>query len=295
PIVVKAQKVIEHDSCPHTRDYDNMMQEFMMTVISDYHAHLCTKGPMPDHALETTLLDASWAQACKVTGVNLACTPQLAKLVTSCRSQVCSQLKTKLHPLVEVMFGFHSSQSKNAIKKNQALVEGLKEGMNFAFKVQVLPSTYHSEGQHMALLMQKIVNTMWFANKHDDGVMFYDYFKPFPLLALALVLAAIKCCIDEWVMGTCMDIAFTIQEYHGTYESHLKCLCAFEDAMKLYNILPGICTRLYEVRWYILMYYSIHSGAGPVSAPAKVTVSAHVIATAIKEHEDGSTTEGESN
>ncbi|KAI5982758.1 hypothetical protein EDC04DRAFT_2498380, partial [Pisolithus marmoratus] len=229
PIVVKAQKVIEHDGHPHTRDYDDMTQEFMTTVISDYHAHLCTKGPMPDHALETTLLDTSWAQACKVTGVNLAHTPQLAKLVTSHGSQVHSQLKTKLHPLVKAMFSFHSSQSKNAIKKNWALAEGLKEGTNFAFKVQVLPSTYHGKYQHMALLIQKIINTMWFANKHDNGVVFHNYFKLFPLPALALVLAAIECCIDEWVMGTRMDIIFTIQEYHGTYESHLKCLRAFED------------------------------------------------------------------
>ncbi|KAI6001507.1 hypothetical protein EDC04DRAFT_2611975 [Pisolithus marmoratus] len=39
----------------------------------------------------------------------------------------------------------------------------------------------------------------------------------------------------------------------------------------------------------------IHSGAGPLSAPAKVTVSTCITATAIKEHEDGMTTEYESN
>ncbi|KAI6097633.1 hypothetical protein EDD16DRAFT_1499219, partial [Pisolithus croceorrhizus] len=177
-------------------DYDDMTQEFVMTAISDYHAHLCTKDPMPNHLMETSLLDASWAQACKVTGINLSCTPQLARLVTSHGSQVHGQLKTKLHPLVEAMFGFHSSQSKNTIKKNWALAEGLKEDTNFAFK---------EDGQHNFLkvpLIQKIINTMWFTNKHDDSVMFHDYFKPFPYPALALVLTAIKCCIDEWVMGT---------------------------------------------------------------------------------------------
>ncbi|KAI6023690.1 hypothetical protein BKA83DRAFT_4125198 [Pisolithus microcarpus] len=88
---------------------------------------------MPPHAVEGALLDASWAHAHKVTGVNLAWTPQLQ--VTSHGSQVHSQLKSKLRPLVKVMFSFHSSQSKSAIKKNQTLVEGLKEGTNFAFKV----------------------------------------------------------------------------------------------------------------------------------------------------------------
>ncbi|KAI6097689.1 hypothetical protein EV401DRAFT_2040449 [Pisolithus croceorrhizus] len=252
-----------------------MTQEFVTTAISDYHAHLCAEDPMPNHLMETLLLDASWARACKVTGINLSHTPQLARLVTSRGSQVCGQLKTKLRPLVKAMFSFHSSQSKNAIKKNWALAEGLKEGTNFAFK-HMSPE---EDGQHGFLkvpLIQKIINTMWFMNKHDDSVMFHNYFKPFPYPALALVLTAIECCIDEWVM-----------EYRGMYKSHLKCLHVFEDATKLYNVLLGICTRLYEVGW-------IHSSTGPVSAPIEITLSAHIIVAAIKEHEEGTTTEDES-
>ncbi|KAI6012380.1 hypothetical protein EDC04DRAFT_2609504 [Pisolithus marmoratus] len=170
---------------------------------------------------------------------------------------------------------------------NWALVEGLKEGTNFTFKHMSAEEDRHW-GFLKAPLIQKIVNTMWFATKHDNGVVFHTYFKPFPYPALALVLVVIECCIDEWVMGTRMDIPFTIQEYHGAYKSHLKCLRAFEDATKLYSILPGICMRLYETG-------HIHSGAGPLSAPTKATVSACVIATTIREHEDGSTTEDESN
>ncbi|KIK13354.1 hypothetical protein PISMIDRAFT_36635, partial [Pisolithus microcarpus 441] len=105
--------------------------------------------------------------------VNLAHTPDLSKLITSHGSQVRGELKTKLHPLIEVMFSFHSSQSKSAIKKNRSLAEVLKEGTNFAFK---------------APLIQKIINTMWFANKHDEGIMFPEHFKPFPYPTLALVL-----------------------------------------------------------------------------------------------------------
>ncbi|KAI6128676.1 hypothetical protein EDD16DRAFT_1738941 [Pisolithus croceorrhizus] len=195
-----------------------------------------------NYDIETLLLDASWAQACKVTRINLLHTPQLARLVTSHGSQVCSQLKTKFHLLVKAMFGFHSSQSKNTIKKNQALVEGLKEGTNFAFKVDFCyflviarPITCFLK----ALLIQKIVNTMWFTNKHDDRVMFHNYFELFPYPALV--------------------------------------------------ILPGICTRLYEVRWG-LMDLRIHSGAGLVSAPTEITLSTYIIMAAIKEHEEGMTT-----
>ncbi|KAI6166686.1 hypothetical protein EDD17DRAFT_1855258 [Pisolithus thermaeus] len=255
--VVKAQKLVEHEGCPRTRDYNDVTQEFMMTAIGEYRACLCAEAPMPNHIAETSLLDVSWVQACKATGVNLDRTPQLAKIVTGRGSQVCGQLKTKLRPLIKAIFGFHSSQSKSAVKKNQSLAEGLKEGMNFAFKAL---------GFLKAPLIQKIINTMWFVNKHDDSIRFHKHFKPFPYPALALVLTAIECCIDEWTMGIQVDIPFTIQEYRGTYDSHLKCLQAFEEATKTHNVLPAICMRLYEVG-------CIHSGAAPFSAPTEVTIS----------------------
>ena len=54
-------------------------------------------------------------------------------------SQVYGELKAKLCPLVEVMFNFHSSQTKLVIKKNRTLAEELKEGANFVFKVCSFP------------------------------------------------------------------------------------------------------------------------------------------------------------
>ncbi|KAI6020337.1 hypothetical protein BKA83DRAFT_4495093 [Pisolithus microcarpus] len=178
------------------------------------------------------------------------------------------------------------NQSKSTIKKNWSLAEGLKEGMNFTFK-HMAADKGERHGFLKAPLIQKIVNTMWFANKHDDGVVFHKHYKPFPYPALTLVLTVIECCIDEWMTGTWTDIPFTIQEYRSTYKSHLKCLHAFEDATKDYDVLPAICTRLYEAG-------CIHSGAALLSALTEVTVSTQVIATAIKEHEEGSTMEDES-
>ncbi|KAI5987997.1 hypothetical protein EDC04DRAFT_2497584, partial [Pisolithus marmoratus] len=93
-----------------------------------------------------------------------------------------------------------------------------------------------------ATLIQKIVNTMWFANKHDNGIIFPNHFKPFPYLALALI----ECCTDKWTTGTQTDITFTIQEYCNIFKSHLNCLQAFKEATKEVGVLPGICNRMYE-------------------------------------------------
>ncbi|KAI6021361.1 hypothetical protein PISMIDRAFT_92562 [Pisolithus microcarpus 441] len=273
--MVKAQKLTENDGCPHARDYDDITQEFIATMIREYCAHLCVHAPMPNHAQETSLLSASWARACQVTTVNLTCTPQLVKLISTpsllstCMhldfgtlyvtiqgSQVQGQLKSKLQPLVEAMYGFYSSQSKSTVKKNQALAEDLKEGMNFTFKVQF--HCHGPSGIYITPLIQKIMNMMWFANKHDDGITFTNHFNPFPYPMLALVLTAIECCIDEWATGTWMDIAFTIQEYQGIFELHLNCLWEFKEATKEFGVLPGICKKMYEVGWYVDILCTSH-------------------------------------
>ncbi|KAI5983744.1 hypothetical protein EDC04DRAFT_2591519 [Pisolithus marmoratus] len=117
-IVVKAQKLTKHEGHPQAKDYDEVTQEFMTAAIRDYHAHLCAQSPMPNHGQEMALLVASWAKASQVTGMNLTHTPDLSKLITSHGLQVHGELKAKLCPLVKAMFGFHSSQSKSAVKKN---------------------------------------------------------------------------------------------------------------------------------------------------------------------------------
>ncbi|KIM66112.1 hypothetical protein SCLCIDRAFT_71152, partial [Scleroderma citrinum Foug A] len=220
----KAQKLTKHEGRPHARDYDNVTQEFVNAAIGDYQAHLCPEGPMPDHAQEMALLNASWAKVFQTTGINLVQTPQLAKLITNCGLQVHGKLKVKLCPLMEVMFSFHSSQTKSAIKKNHVLAEELKESANFAFKVCFSP--HH--GFLKAPIIQKVINTMWFTNENDEGIKHHSWFKPFLLPALALVLTVIECCIDEWTTGTHMDIPFTVHDYRVGYESHLKCLQDFD-------------------------------------------------------------------
>ncbi|KAI6013856.1 hypothetical protein EDC04DRAFT_2904439 [Pisolithus marmoratus] len=285
PTMVKVQKLTKNKDHPHARDYDDITQEFMATVIREYHVHLCVQAPMPDHTQESALLNASWARAFQVTSMNLACTPQLAKLVTIRGSQVRGQLKSKLWLLIEAIYSIYSSQSKSAINKNWALAEELKEGMNFTFTHMAA----QEDGQHRflkAMLIQKIMNMMWFVNKHDNGIIFPNHFKPFPYPALALVLTAVECCIDEWMTGTWMDIAFTIQEYCNVFDSHLNCLQAFKEATKEVGVLPRICNRMYEVR-------QVHLGATPLIAPSQSAVSMWVIADAIKEYEEGSTMDNE--
>ncbi|KIM51901.1 hypothetical protein SCLCIDRAFT_33076 [Scleroderma citrinum Foug A] len=281
--IVKAQKLTEHEGRPCAKDYDDITQEFVIMAIGDYHVQLCAEGPMPDHAQETVFLNESWAKASQITGVNLACTPQLAKLMST---QVHGELKTKLRPLVEVMFNFHSSQTKLAIKKNRTLAEELKEGASFAFKHRALVQD-ECCGFLKAPIIQKVINMMWFVNKNNEGIKHNACFKPFPLPALALVLTAIECCIDEWMTGTWMDIPFMVQDYRSRYDLHLKCLQEFDEVTKEFRVLKAICVRIAKDG-------HIHSGATVLAMQPQNVVSVQIIAAAIKEHQEGLTTEDES-
>lgn len=40
--------------------------------------------------------------------------------------------------------------------------------------------------------IQKVVNAMWFAKKQDEGVIYYEYFKPLSDVTFSLVLTAVR-------------------------------------------------------------------------------------------------------
>ncbi|KAJ6610842.1 hypothetical protein B0H10DRAFT_2437817 [Mycena sp. CBHHK59/15] len=65
-------------------------------------------------------------------GERLSLMPTVAKL----RPQLRGELKTKIKPLVKVMYGFKTGQNKKMILYNQKLTEDLKQGSAFAFKDQ---------------------------------------------------------------------------------------------------------------------------------------------------------------
>jgi hypothetical protein len=48
------------------------------------------------------------------------------------------------------------------------------------------------KGLYQSKLIQKVVNTMWFRNKQDEGITYSSYFNPFTIPALALVLTAVS-------------------------------------------------------------------------------------------------------
>lgn len=47
-------------------------------------------------------------------------------------------------------------------------------------------------GLYGVKIIQKAINTIWFRNKKSEGVLYPELYKPFPEVALALVLTAVS-------------------------------------------------------------------------------------------------------
>jgi len=109
---------------------------------------------------------------------------------------------------------------------------------------------------------------VWFNNKKDDGVRFPNIYKPFPKVALALILTVvsfpsrepmflwnanrlgncfqIENCIDEWVDGTHNNISFTQDAYEGVFNEHIDELNRFDEFTKALKILPNLLWELHD-------------------------------------------------
>ncbi|KAH7920577.1 hypothetical protein BV22DRAFT_1020929, partial [Leucogyrophana mollusca] len=140
-------------------------------------------------------------------------------------------------------YDFETSEKPSVQVANRRLVMKLKDNFGLLYRVR-------RHGGHRGLLEHKIfqtcINLIWFRNKQDVGVVYNKYLNLFPITGLALVIAAIECCVDEWTTGSHSDVAFTEDDYKEVYEKHLTNLLKFEEHTKAHNILPRLLQRFHN-------------------------------------------------
>ncbi|KAJ7144538.1 hypothetical protein C8R44DRAFT_725464 [Mycena epipterygia] len=264
---------------PRAKDLDDRTREYVMYTIDIYRCNISALQGFPDGPTETRMTKDAWSLTCNDLGEKLPLTPAIAKLISSRGPQLCGELKTKVKPIVNLVYGFKTGQNKKTIAFNRKLAEDLKEGSAFAFR-----NVKEKKGLYKNPIFQMVFNAMWFANRKDEGVTHPELFNPAPVPAFALTLAAVENSIDEHLTGIRMDVPFTANEYRRVYESHLTALEQFETHTEKYQILDKILTRIHDVGRF-------HSGAQPITATTTATFSAEVLDAAIKEYKDANTTE----
>jgi len=129
-------------------------------------------------------------------------------------------------------------------------------------------TTGEKKGIYNHRIIQKAVNTIWFKNKRDEGVVYTDLFNPLPVQAIALVLTGvglsshifvssdltslqIECNIDEWITGIKTDVTFWADEYRSVYLDHVKSLTAFGEHTKKHDLLGRLQRKLHNYGRYV--------------------------------------------
>ncbi|KAI6095622.1 hypothetical protein F5141DRAFT_1068169 [Pisolithus sp. B1] len=112
---------------------------------------------------------------------------------------------------------YRSVQVKQA---NHALVGQLLKKSAFAY----LDTSDHAKPGTMYKhpLIAKLIILWWFTDSRAEGVHYWEYFDPLPLLLLTFVLTAIQCAIDEWATGEHSVVKFQVVKYADVYQHHLK-------------------------------------------------------------------------
>ncbi|KAF8225184.1 hypothetical protein L208DRAFT_1307441, partial [Tricholoma matsutake] len=242
---VQVPRLTSTGGCPCARDYDDITKEYIVVACTLFCVKISVSQGFPDVSEELSLVHKVWHEVGKQLNFSLHLAHRIAKLITAHGAQIHGKLKTKAQPLVETFFGFDSGNHESALKSNRLMVQYLKQDGHFTYKFidweeDKQTGVYHSK------VIQKIMNVMWFRNQQDEGVQSTDYFEPFLLQALALVLTVIENCIDEWVSGKHVKIDFSGKEYHDIYLGWIRELENFNKYTKKHDLLNKILVKIHN-------------------------------------------------
>ncbi|KAJ7174920.1 hypothetical protein C8R46DRAFT_1031504 [Mycena filopes] len=279
----QSQRTSSSGGRPRAKDLDEQTKEYTLIALDYYRCAISTEDPYPAAGVvENELVRRVWKVACDEMGEWLILTPAVAKLIASRGAQLRGELKTKAKPLVALVYGFKTGQNKKTIAFNRKLAEDLKENSAFAFK-----DVDAKTGLYKNPIFQMIINAMWFANRRDEGPRHPEFFRPFPVQGFALTLAVTENIIDEHLTGIRTDVPFTANDYRSVYEGHLKSLEQFAAHTQEYRVLDKILKRIHNEGRF-------HSGAQPIATVTAPTFSKQILDAAIKESQEGSTTDEDS-
>jgi hypothetical protein len=102
--------------------------------------------------------------------------------------------------------------------------------------------------------------------------------------------------------GIKTDVPFTVNDYRSIYEGHVKALEEFAVHTDKYQLLDKILKRMHTVGRCVVLslhfipssdcpFHSFHSGAQPLNTPSTSAFSKQILDAALKEYEEGSTTD----
>ncbi|KAJ7163662.1 hypothetical protein C8R46DRAFT_1036424 [Mycena filopes] len=198
----------------------------------------------------------AWGDACTEFEAQLPLTSTIYKLIAARAPQLRGEMKTKVKPLAETMYGFRSGHDKKTVTFNRKRAESLKEESRFTMK-----DVKAKKGLFKHAILQKACNTT---------------------LTLAALITVNT--IDKYLTGIRTNVPFTANDYCSVYQTHLRALQQFEEHTAKYNLFNTILVRMHNIARF-------YSGAQLIAEITTAVLSTVVLDAAIKEFKEDSDTE----
>lgn len=189
-----------------------------------YRCYLSCRYAFPTANKRAEWAGTVWCEASIKTGSYLGPSFQAEWFAVS-SMDFLDDMRMTVRQAVDTSYGFHAS-SKN-IRDNTARATQLLSNNAFIYREHNSDENLQYPYQHP--IIQEAINILWFKNKDDDGMTFQEHFSPMPIPAMALVLAVIQCCIEEWTNGTGAESDWNESRFKSVYQWHIDSLIGFDS------------------------------------------------------------------
>ncbi|KAF8691578.1 hypothetical protein AX14_002778 [Amanita brunnescens Koide BX004] len=272
---------------PKAGDFSDIKQKIINEANGYYRVLLSTINAYPLPAQELDFVKMAWKYALDETGMkDVELQPDVSRIIRDRNSQLRSEAKTKCAKLVDSLYGFETGRNRRQVAANKTLAEELLNEKGYIFKEIKANGERCLRGPYKHMIVQCAVNDMWFQNKYDEGIKYEKNFDPLPIPAIALVLTAIECGVDQWEDGYKTDVKFYSNEYKPVYLGHIKSLEAFGEAAQALDLLGKLQRKLYNIG-------RVHAGVTPKAIMDKPPIPISAFKDAVQYYHDSDVTESD--
>ncbi|KAG0699956.1 hypothetical protein DFH29DRAFT_876911 [Suillus ampliporus] len=243
--VVKKVKVGEGGTCGRlcSADFDKLYAATVHLAISHYQSILANLTIYPNDIQAQDWSGQAWAAACCSQGIQIDFDEDVYKLITECGSNLRSDLKTILCPLIETEFGFSNEKTPEAIKSNAVHAATVLANR----KLLMCKDCEAGKGLFETDIIVDGVIKWCYNKKNSLGATLPSYFKDSTTGGASWgIIAAVLtgACIAEWTSGTKSEMRFYKERYATIFDIYFNMLVKFHEGMKHVGVLPKICKRV---------------------------------------------------
>ncbi|KAG1872228.1 hypothetical protein F4604DRAFT_1925840 [Suillus subluteus] len=235
----------------HCSNFDGLYSAIVQLAVSHYQSILTNCLIYPNDIERRDWSAKAWNAACCANGVKVEYDEDAYKLflltpqITSCGSNLRSELKNLMRLLVEANFGFINERTPAIVKANATLAAAVMENC----KILTYKDRQACKGAYEADILLKGMIKWCYNKKSSTGVKYPTYFRDAESggttfgIIIAL-LTAVEVCVMEWSTGTRVIKKFNKEQYASMFGAHYELLVCFHEGTKQANIMPKICKRL---------------------------------------------------